>query len=220
MKKNFKLFIIIMLMLFIPFLSAKAKEKVKVYMFEAGGCPYCEEQENYLKGLDSYDQKFELIKKELYVDHVNWEAGKDFELGMKVATEFNDAGFEDASYQGTPFVVISDVYAAAAYNDSLEDIINTAYEKGDKDIVGCYESGKTNCLDDLKKAYVTNNSKKEKSNKKININYEIITIIVCSAVLGFLYFIKSSKDKKEIITLIENNNKVNSDKNKKSKSKK
>lgn len=80
MKKNFKLFIIIMLMLFIPFLSAKAKEKVKVYMFEAGGCPYCEEQENYLKGLDSYDQKFELIKKELYVDHVNWEAGKDFEI--------------------------------------------------------------------------------------------------------------------------------------------
>ena len=33
---------------------------------------------------------------------------------------------------------------------NIEDIINEAYEAGDKDIVGCYESGKSNFLDDLK----------------------------------------------------------------------
>ena len=127
MKKRI-LVIILAIVAFIPFVSAKDK-KVKVYMFEAGGCPYCEAQEEYLKGLESYNKKFELIKKELYVDHVDWKEGKDYELGVKVANSFQEAGFENASYEGTPFVVISDLYAVAGYSESLEDIINEAYDK-------------------------------------------------------------------------------------------
>ena len=123
-----------------------AEEKVKVYMFEAGGCPYCEAQEEYLKKLDGYGTKFELIKKELYVDHVDWAEGKDFELGKKVAEVFQNAGFEDASYMGTPFVVISDLYASASYNTSLESVIDAAYKEGDKDAVSCINEGKTDCV--------------------------------------------------------------------------
>ena len=113
-----------------------AEELVKVYVFEAGGCPFCEKEIDYLKGLDSYNKKFEIVQKELYVDHVDWEQGEDYELGVKVAQYFQNKGFKDAKYTGTPFVVISDLYAAATYSTQLESYIEKAYAEGDKDIVG------------------------------------------------------------------------------------
>lgn len=140
---------ILLCLLLLPF-TVNAKEKVKVYMFEAGGCPYCEEEESYLKGLDSYNEKFTLEKKELYEDHVLWKPGKDFYLGVKVANAFkayDGTKFKDATYQGTPFVVISDLYAAAAYNPDLEGIIDEAYQKGDKDIVSCIADDQNDCLE-------------------------------------------------------------------------
>ncbi len=217
--KNLKRFIfIIVLMLLVPILIIKAEDKkVKVYMFEAGGCPYCEEEEEYLKGLDSYDKKFELIKKELYVDHVEWKKGKDYDLGVKVANEFNEAGFENATYQGTPFVVISDLYATTSYSDSLEDVINEAYEAGDKDIVGCYESGKSDCLDDLKKLNSKNNTNNNDKTNKLEINYNIIlivSIVLCSAIIIVVYILKSNKDKKDLINVIENSKKSTTKKSK------
>ena len=138
-----KRFIIFVMAFLLMVGVVNADSKVKVYMFEAGGCPYCEAEEEYLKGLEGYGKKFELVKKELYVDHVDWKQGKDYELGKKVAEAFNEAGFEDASYEGTPFVVISDLYAAAAYNTELEDIINLAYEEEDRDVVKCIKNGGT-----------------------------------------------------------------------------
>jgi thiol-disulfide isomerase/thioredoxin len=114
---------------------------VKVYVFEAGGCPYCEKEMEYLTSLSSYNKKFEIITKELYIDHVDWEHGKDYDLGYAVATYFKRLGFSNASYEGTPFVVISDVYAAATYSTDLENYINEAYNAGDKDIVGQIERG-------------------------------------------------------------------------------
>lgn len=120
----------------------KAKDKVKVYIFEAGGCPWCEREIEYLKGLDSYGEKFEIVTKELYVDHETWAHGKDYDLGVKVANYFTSKGFENASAQGTPFVVISDVYAATTYNTDLENVIDEAYDKGDQDIVATFEEGK------------------------------------------------------------------------------
>ena len=114
---------------------------VKVYVFEAGGCPYCEMEKEYLQGLDSYNKKFEIVTKELYIDHVDWEPGSDYELGVNVANYFQRKGFANAKYTGTPFVVISDLYAAATYSTSLESYIDTAYEVGDKDIVGQIERG-------------------------------------------------------------------------------
>ena len=151
MKKKL-LSVLFTLLLLIPLgINAEEKEKVKVYIFEAGGCPYCEAEVEYLKGLEGYNKTFTIEIKELYIDHVDWKPGKDYDLGVKVANGFLNAGFTDASYQGTPFVVISDLYAASAYSTSLESVINEAYEKGDKDIVSCYADGKEDCLNHLAK---------------------------------------------------------------------
>ena len=140
------LLVLIALVLFGGAVRVNAEEKVKVYMFVAGGCPYCEYEKEYLEGLDSYNVKFEIVEKQLYVDHVDWKPAKDYPLGKAVAEAFLSAGFESASYQGTPFVVISDLYAAAAYSTNLEEVINEAYTKGDKDVVSCYANDKENCL--------------------------------------------------------------------------
>jgi len=179
---------ILALFAFLP-LIVKADNKVKVYIFEAGGCPYCEEEITYLEGLDSYNKKFEIVRKELYIDHIDWKKGSDYDLGVRVANGFKKVGFEDASYQGTPFVVISDIYAATGYNTSLEDIINEAYDKGDKDIVKCYEDGKDNCLNHL------NTSNTSSSNS----NASIWGIIVCTIIILSTYIYKSNKDKETIL---------------------
>lgn len=185
MKK--KLFALLLALMIIMPVSAFAKEKVKVYMFEAGGCPYCEKEMEYLKGLDGYNKTFTIEVKELYVDHVDWAEGKDYSLGKTVAEAFKNAGFEDATYQGTPFVVISDLYAASAYNTSLESIINKAYEEGDKDIVKCYADGKTDCLDHLTETDTTSSS----SNTWV--------IVVTGLIILITYLIKSSIDTNNII---------------------
>lgn len=121
---------------------------VKVYVFQKDGCQYCELQLEYLEGLESLNKKFTIVKKELYktTETEAWAHGEDYNLGVKVANAFNAAGFKDASYDGTPFVVISDLYAQTAYSSDLEAVIDEAYEKGDKDVVTCLDEGKENCL--------------------------------------------------------------------------
>ena len=135
-------------LLCIPFVvfAEEEKAKVKVYLFESGGCPCCEAEREYLEGLDSYNKKFEIVSKELYIDHIDWEEGKDYDLGVQVAEEFNKAGFKDASYKGTPFVVISDIYGAATYSTDLERYIDKAYEEGDRDAVSCIMAGQDDCV--------------------------------------------------------------------------
>lgn len=181
---------------FIPFVSAK-KEPVKVYIFEAGGCPYCEAQIEYLEGLSSYEKEFVIVKKEAYVDHVDWEQGKDYELAKNVAEAFKKAGFEDATHQATPFVVISDLYAAAAYNTNLEETIKEAYEKGDKDIVKCIENGKDNCLKHLTKS-------SDSASGSVSVT---VTIVICTLALAILYIVKSNKDTEKVIEQIKDNKK-------------
>ena len=187
---------IITLICLLP-LTTFAKNKVKVYVFEAGGCPYCEQEIEYLESLDSYNEKFTIVKKELYVDHVDWEEGADYTLGYKVANAFNEVGFEEATYQATPFIVISDLYAAAGKNTELESVINEAYEEGDKDIVSCIEKGNDDCLDYLKTDNTTTSS----------TGAIIITVIICSIILITTYLIKSTIDTNKIIEACSNNNK-------------
>lgn len=150
MKKLFSyLFILltaVMIVIPIGVKRVNAAEKVKVYVFEAGGCGWCAKQIEYLEGLESYGETFEVIRKELYVDNVSWEPGEDYYLGSDLADAFSAIGFENASISGTPFVVISDLYASASYSEDLESIIEEAYEEGDKDVVGCFERGENNCL--------------------------------------------------------------------------
>ena len=185
---------------FLPLVNAD-DNKVKVYIFEAGGCPYCEKEIEYLEGLDGYNKTFEVIRKELYIDHIDWESGKDYDLGVKVAKAFQEVGFADASYQGTPFIIVSDLYAKSAYNSSLESVINEAYEKGDKDIVGCIESGNDNCLDHLKTRDTATTS--TYANNGSNHNMTILTVILCTAIVILVYVFKSNADKKEIIRALK-----------------
>lgn len=157
--------------------------KVKVYVFEAGGCPYCEAELEYLQSLSSYNETFEVIVKELYIDHNTWEPGADYELGYKVATAFYNAGFKDASYQATPFVVISDLYAAAAYSTSLESIINQAYEEGDKDVVGCFANGGENCIP-------------EKPSDGSETIRTVVLLVLFGGLIAMIYFARKNNDDK------------------------
>lgn len=155
--------------------AEKEKTKVKVYLFEAGGCPYCEEEVNYLESLNGFGTKFEIVRKELYVDHIEWQPGKDYDLGAKVATAFNEKGYTDATYQATPFVIISDTYAASGLNYELEKEINKAYEEGDNDIVGCYIKGDSCSI----RKYETEMDKTIDSiNKTYTINFIIVYVLI------------------------------------------
>jgi hypothetical protein len=198
-KSIFAIILVLLVMLMMPNVAAKSKEKVKVYIFEAGGCPYCEAQIEYLKGLSSYNKKFEIVQKELYVDHIDWEPGKDYELGKEVATQFNEAGFEDAAYTGTPFVVISDLYAAASYSTDLEAIINKAAEEGDKDIVSCIASKKESCLEGVTNNFngvVSADGETTKEASPLNTVGVIAICAVAVAVIGLCgaLAIKSAKE--------------------------
>lgn len=200
MKKKL-LSVLFTLLLLIPLgINAEEKEKVKVYIFEAGGCPFCEAEVEYLKGLEGYNKTFTIEIKELYVDHVDWKPGKDYDLGVKVANGFLNAGFTDASYQGTPFVVISDLYAASAYSTSLESVINEAYEKGDKDIVSCYADGKEDCLNHLAKEdnKVTDNDSATGANTWVVV---VMGLLVIGTII-----VKSTIDTNRIVEAINSKN--------------
>lgn len=200
------LLLLLALVIFCGVTGVNAEEKVKVYVFEAGGCPYCEAELEYLKGLSSYNDKFEIIQKELYIDHVDWKWGKDYPVGKAVAEAFLSAGFEDASYQGTPFVVISDLYAAAAYSTNLEEIINQAYEAGDKDVVGCYANDGTNCLEgadpSIKVDWSLVPSESEKDDKKDveTISTIILLLFIAGSIALVIYTGKRNAESVKVVS--------------------
>ena len=208
--------LLFILLLFPVMVNAKTTKKVdnlvNVYVFEAGGCPYCEAEVDYLESLSSYNKKFKIVQKELYIDHIEWKQGKDYETGVKVANGFLNVGFSNSQYTGTPFVVISDVYASTGYSTSLEKYINDAYEKGDKDIVKCVENGKDNCFKDIvapEEFKANNNAQEEPTNttskesKETSNNDLIWVVIICTIVNMAVYIIKSNKDKYEILNKIK-----------------
>ena len=203
-----------LLVLLVPTIVFAKQNPVNVYVYEAGGCPFCEQEIAYLKGLDSYNKKFKIVQKELYVDHINWAQGKDFTTGVKVASTFKAAGFTNAAYNATPFVVISDVYAATGYNTNLEEYINKAYEAGDKDIVKCIESGKDECIegitpDKVEAAMKQDNTEDTTNNNDNKINTTssgtttngtiVWVVIICTVVSNIIYLVKSTYDKKTLL---------------------
>ena len=132
---------------------------VKVYMFEAGGCPYCEAATAFLESLDTYNTKFTLIHKSTYIDHYDFEPDVDYDLTQEVSQAFIYAGFRNAKFSGTPYIVISDVYAASGYSESigqqLVDVIDLVYQEGDKDVVSCIANGGTECIEGIKQKKLT-----------------------------------------------------------------
>lgn len=223
MKRVKKLLLVAVLSFALFTTNVFAKDKVKVYVFEAGGCPYCEAEIEYLKKLDSYKEKFEIVQKELYVDHIEWKEGKDYDLGVKVAEAFLNKGYQNASYQGTPFVVIGNRYAAAAYSESLESVINEAYENEDKDIVKCFIDDDDNCSDKIAeyKAETTTQSPsgdpeptqeptedKKKDEKDSNSITAVIVLIVIVAAVLVLLLLARGKNKNVDETEVEEETKA------------
>lgn len=205
MKKIILSFIVLLLL---PLVVNAKNDKVKVYIFEAGGCPFCEEEVNYLEGLESYNKTFEIVRKELYVDHINWAPGKDYETGVKVAKTFKAAGFDNSDYHATPFVVISDIYASAGYSTSLESIIEKAYKAGDKNIVKCIEDGKDECIKGIKTADLDEIEESADNNATGNArtyntssssNDTAWVVIICTIIIVATFIIKSNKDTNKIL---------------------
>ena len=187
-------------------LVVSAADKVKVYIFYAGGCPACEAQIEYLEGLDGYNKTFEVVEKELYIDHIDWKQGADYELGTKVADAFSKAGY-DASVNATPLVVISDSYAVNSYNSALETVINEVAKSGDKDIVGCIEDGRSDC--DIPIIEQTgndtyNNTGTTTSNASLGSNNMVVVMsaIISTIVIVAVYLIKSNIDKTQILEVL------------------
>lgn len=201
---------IIALLLVIP-MSVSAnieKAKIKVYMFYAGGCPACEATEEYLKGLEGYNKTFELVKKEAYIDHIDWKQGKDYELSQKASDLFESLGYgeyETRGYhlnQSTPFIVISGTYAAVGYNSDLEKVINEIAKAGDKDVIGCLEDGKKDCdklVTKIKKENTTEETDDTKTTASTKKDNTVAAIVICSAVIVAAYLVKSTIDTKKII---------------------
>lgn len=192
MKKFLKVFLVLLLAISFTACgkSEKKNTKVKVYVFEAGGCPYCEQEISYLSSLEDLDKKFEIVREELYVDHIDWEAGKDFELGAKVSNAFMEKGFVNATYQATPFIVISDLYASAGLDTNLSEIIDKAYEEGDKDIVDCISKNET-C--DIREQLSDTDKKINSIKSTMTINFIIIYVLI-SGILVYLYLTRSKKE--------------------------
>lgn len=182
---------VIAVFFFFGLLQVNAEEKVKVYLFEAGGCPYCEAEYEYLEELQKTNSHFEIVKKELYVDHIEWQPGSDYDLGVKVAKAFNDAGYEEATYQATPFIVISDIYGKASYTTDLESVIEQAYEEGDNDVVKCFENG-----DDCEvRKFLTETDKKIQSvEEKSDRRFVLLCVLVGGLVLYSIYLTKRIAD--------------------------
>jgi glutaredoxin len=204
-----KKFLTILFLALFMVCKVNAEEKVKVYMFEAGGCPYCEQEEEYLKGLEGYNKTFELVKKEAYIDHIEWKQGKDYELSQKASELFESLGYGEYKTRGyhlnqsTPFIVISGTYAAVGYNQDLGNVINEIAKAGDKDVIGCLEDGKKDC--DKLVTKIENETSDEiegtlkdnaTSTKKDNT---VAAVAICSAVIVVVYLVKSTIDTKKII---------------------
>ena len=165
---------------------------VKVYMFEAGGCPYCEAATEFLESLDTYNTKFTLIHKSTYIDHYDFEPDVDYDLTQEVSQAFISAGLRDAKFSGTPYIVISDVYAASGYSTSigqqLVDVIDLVYQEGDKDVVSCIANGGTECIEGIKQ-------------KKLTVVGATILIgsvvVVFAGIIGIYLYMDNKNKKKE-----------------------
>ena len=95
-----------------------AEEKVKVYLFEGDGCPYCEKAQEFFKNEigNDYKDKFELVEYEVWYNEENAALLQDVAatLGQEV--------------QGVPFIVIGEE-VFPGYSSEMNEDIKKAIEK-------------------------------------------------------------------------------------------
>ena len=102
--------------LLLPF-TARAEEKVKVYIFRGEGCPHCEEALEFFNSLESdVTSRFELIQYEVWNDENNKA------LMEEVASKLGD------TVSGVPYIVIGDQSFKGFTDEIGEKMVNTINE--------------------------------------------------------------------------------------------
>ena len=197
------IFALIAMFCILPF-TVNAADKVKVYIFSKDGCSYCEKQISYLKGLEGYNKTFEIVDVQIYDS--NWKQTSNYELAKKVISGLQAAGVsaDELNLNGTPSVIISNIYAKTAYSANLEDVIKQAAEKGDKDLVGCYKAGKSDCTKDLEIATAKANdtTKTSATTSNESIKGVIAIVIIFSLTTMGINVAVTLYSKKQILTAV------------------
>lgn len=126
MKYVKNLFVLICLMLIVvpSMVSAKNKEKIKVYIFHGDGCPHCAKALEFFDSIkDEYGDYYELVKYETWTSLFS---ASNSELMKSVATEFG----EDLSSLGVPYIIIGDktfLGYTESYGEEIKKTIVEAY---------------------------------------------------------------------------------------------
>ena len=119
--KRFKLLLVALVLMIIPFFSVDAAQKVNVYLFRGEGCPHCAEAEKFFEALSKdaeYSNYYELVDYEVWYDEDNADLMND------VAEELNTEA------NGVPFMVIGDKYFSgytSSMDTQLKDQIKNSY---------------------------------------------------------------------------------------------
>ena len=174
--KKISLFLILALVLFIPFITnvkADTKDKITIYFFRGEGCPHCAEAEEFFEALskdEEYGKMFEVKDYEVWYDESN--AAFMEEVAAKLDTQVN----------GVPFIVIGDKYFsgfASSMEDQVKETIKDAYNSEDyTDVVAGNNNG-------------NKKEKKEESNPLIPII--IVSVIAVGTIVGLVFLTKEKK---------------------------
>lgn len=122
MKKKI-LYLLIMVLCFVPSFVKAADSKVKVYFFTGSGSSDCENVVTFFNELsDSEKQKFDLIQYEVWFNEENKELMK--EVSKKLGEETT----------GVPYIVVGDKAFSGFKEETRKEIINlinTMYDNKD-----------------------------------------------------------------------------------------
>ena len=165
------LFTLIILFLFIPFISAK--NKLKVYLFYSSTCPHCSALKEYLNEVDNIDLKM-------------YEVGTYSKLAQKVRDAL---GIKES---GVPLLVIGSDYIigySEDYNDQINDMIYSYSNSShcdlvdkvieNKDVKSCIKTNKGIYYKDSKKTITV-------FGKKINFDIKTVSLPFISLLIGFV----------------------------------
>lgn len=158
--------------------------KVNVYLFRGQGCSHCRSFLGYVRDtlVPELGDKFNLISYEVWNDENNLELLKNV---------INYVGAPENT--GIPFIVIGDKYYAG-FSEAKGELVKKAIE----------ETYKNNDNKDAVKDVIAGKKKKSDDSGNVDSSSVIITVILCSFVLGGLYIFKSNYDKNILLERINN----------------
>jgi len=146
MFKKFFIFLSFIIFIFLNFNAVFAKdETVKVYFFNATGCPHCKEEKPFLEKMKQKYPQLEIIELEVTGNKDNLKLLTD--VGKKL----------NVNVSGVPFTVIGEKYISGYMDENttgvkIEDTINCVINTKCEDVVGTLKNSnsKSNIVSSLK----------------------------------------------------------------------